>query len=508
MLSFSFAPYPTRFLAFISLIPLFWLIDEAKKPFIYGYLFGVGLGAGQVWWLLSQTFPLFPLIRFLLVVGVILLSGFLGLFPGLFASLTKRIGLWAAPLIWPAVEMIRELTDLAFPWELLGYSLTPWPVLTQTASLWGVYGLGALIVLVNLALYQLLKNLRDSRKALVWGGVLAGTFVFMLGFGLIRLGTAKPEKAFRVALVQPNVPTVLKGSRNLYDSLITAMLDQTRDAARFKPDLILYPETATLVDLTKPTPFTAPYLELVDSMNVYLATGIPHSLRDKGRHRFANSATLVHRDGSLDSLYIKIRLAPFGETIPFENVLPFLGKIDVQGGHHYRGKDYVVYRDAPQPFSFLICYEAIFPGLTRNFVHRGARMLAAVTNDVWFGQLQGPAQHAEMAVMRTVENGVPMIRAANNGISMIVDPYGRVLASSQLLVKTIVAGDVPRPVGPTAYTRFGFLFPYAASGFVLVMLVTRLVQRGVRRKREPRKARDSLQRSSRKVRRDRPSPRA
>lgn len=485
MLSFSFAPYPTRFLAFIALVPLFWLIDGTKKPFLYGYLFGVGLGAGQVWWLVSQTFPLYPLIRFLLVVGVILLSAFLGLFPGLFASLTKRLGLWTAPLIWPAVEMIRELTDLAFPWELLGYSLTPWPVFTQTASLAGVYGLGALIVLVNLSVYQLLKNLKDSRKVLVWSGVLAGTFVFMLGFGLIRLGTARNEKAFRAALVQPNVPTVLKGSRNLYDSLITAMLAQTRDAGRFAPDLILYPETATLVDLTKPAPYTEPYLALTDSLNVYLATGIPHTLREDGRLRFANSATLVHPDGSVDSLYIKIRLAPFGETIPFENILPFLGKIDVQGGHHYRGKDYVVYRDAPQPFSFLICYEAIFPLLTRNFVHRGARMLAAVTNDVWFGQLQGPAQHAEMAVMRTVENGVPMIRAANNGISMIVDPYGRVLASSQLLEKTIVAGDVPRATGPTIYTRFGFLFPYAAAGFVVVMFAVRLVRQGKRRKRKP-----------------------
>jgi len=487
LLSFAFAPYPTRFLAFIGLIPLLWIIEKTKKTFLHAWLFGVGLFVPLVWWIVTNSYPLRPFIRLLLVIGVALLSAYLALFPALFASLTKRIGLWAAPLVWPAVEMLRELTDLAFPWDLLGYSLTPWPLFTQTASIWGVYGLGAVIVLVNLAIYKLLKGWKDKRLRLRWGALLACTVLFVLGFGAVRLATAKNTDTLRVALIQPNVPVVLKGAGNVRDSLIAAMLEQTRQAAYYEPDIILYPETATLADLTRDDATAKLYLDLADSLNITLVTGVPYWVDTGVRYRFANAATVVHPDGSMDEIYIKIRLAPFGETIPFEHVLPFLRKIDVQGGHHYRGTDYVVFKNAPEPLSFLICYEAIFPLLTRNFVHRGAKMLCAVTNDVWFGPAAGPKQHAEMAVLRAVENGVPMIRAANNGVSMIVDPYGRVLARSELLVKTTVFGEVQKARGKTIYTVFGFLFPYLAAGFVLAMLVIRTIQRGRRRKRKVRR---------------------
>ena len=485
MLYFAFAPYPTRFLAFIALVPLFWIIEESPKPFFNAWLFGMGLFVPLVWWLVTNSYPLKPFIRFLLVLGVAVLSGYLALFPGLFASLTKRIGLWAAPLIWPAVEMLRELTDLAFPWGFLGYTLTPWPLFTQTASIWGTYGLGAVIVGINLGIYKLLRSWKNKRLRIRWGAVLAGTVVFMIGFGAIRLTTAKQQESLKVALIQPNVPVVIKGSQRVRDSLITAMLDQTRKARATEPDIILYPETATFADLTRDDEKARSYLDLIDSLDVTLATGIPYWVRVANRTRFANAATVVLPDGSVDDVYIKIRLAPFGETIPFEHVFPFLRKIDVQGGHHYRGKEYVVYKNAPQPLSFLICYESIFPLLTRNFVHKGSRLLCNVTNDVWFGPASGPKQHAEMAVLRAVENGVPLIRAANNGISMIVDPYGRVLAKSKLLVKTQVIGEVPKASAGTIYTSFGFLFPYLAALATAAVLVISIVRKKKERSKQP-----------------------
>jgi apolipoprotein N-acyltransferase len=477
VLYFAFAPYPTRFLAFVALVPLFWIVEESPKPFFHAWLFGMGLFVPLVWWLVTNSYPLRPFIRFLLVLGVAVLSGYLALFPGLFASLSKRTGLWAAPLIWPAVEMLRELTDLAFPWGLLGYTLTPWPLFTQTASIWGVYGLGALIVGINLGIYKLLRSWEDKRLRIRWGVVLAGVIVFIVGFGAIRLATVKKTESLKVALIQPNVPVVLKGSGSQRDSLIAGMLGQTREAATAEPDLILYPETATLADITRDSKRAARYRNLIDSLDIPLATGIPYWVDLGNRTRFANAATVVHTDGSVDKVYIKIRLASFGETIPFEHLLPFLAKIDVQGGHHYRGKEYVVYKNAPQPLSFLICYESIFPLLTRNFVHKGSRLLCNVTNDVWFGPASGPKQHAEMAVLRAVENGVPLIRAANNGISMLVDPYGRVLAKSQLLVKTMVIGEVPKATKSTIYTSFGFLFPYLAALATAALLVISIVRK-------------------------------
>lgn len=482
MLSFAFAPYLTRFIVFVGLIPLLWIIEEEKKPFFKSWLWGIGLWIPLVWWIVTNSYPLRPSIRVLLVIGVAILSGYLALFPGLFAALVKRIGLWSAPLVWVACEVLRELTDLAFPWDYLGYTMTPWPVFTQTASIWGVYGISALLVLFNLGIYSLIRHRKDKRKRLVWGLVLAGTVVFTVGFGIIRLATAKKTEQLKVALIQPNVPVVLKGAVGVRDSLITAMLDQTREAGKDNPNLVLYPETATFTDLTSQTRRSLLYRHLADSMDTYIVTGIPHHVRDEGRIRFANAATVVHPDGEVDKTYIKIRLAPFGETIPFENVLPFLRKIDVQGGHHYRGSQYVVYEDTPQPLSFLICYESIFPHLTRNFVHRGSRLLCNVTNDVWFGPENGPEQHAEMAVLRAVENGVPLIRAANNGVSMLVDPYGRILKRSELLIKTEVTGAVPTAIGPTVYSSVGFLFGYVVAGMVTIMLVIQLIRRGKRRK--------------------------
>lgn len=451
-----------------------------------------------MWWIMSQTFPLRPFIRFLLIAGVILLVGFLGLFQGLAASIIKRTGLWTAPLVWPAVEMLRELTDLAFPWELLGYSVTPWPILTQTASIWGVYGLGSIIILVNLGIYKIIVNRKDRVPRTRWALVLAGTLLFVVGFGAIRLATARKTPEIKVALLQPNVPTVIKGSLAERDSLVGAMLDMTREAARKKPDLILYPETSTLADITRKGKYTDAYLQLADSIDIPVATGIFYWVQQGQRMRFANAATVIDSSGRIGDVYIKIRLAPFGETIPFENLLPFLSKIDVQGGHHYRGKEYVVYKDTPVPISFLICYESIFPLLTRNFVHKGAKMLCNVTNDVWFGEMQGPEQHAEMAPMRAVENGVPLIRAANNGISMIVDPYGRVLKESPLMVKTIVEGDVPTAIGPTIFTQAGFLYPYLAAVFVIAMLVTKLVSKGGRPRQSTGTGQGSPRQSSRK----------
>jgi len=421
----------------------------------------------------------------MLILGVLLLSGYMALFPAMFASFTKRIGLWFAPLVWMGVELLHELTDLAFPWGYLGYTMTPWPLFTQTASLWGVYGLGAIIILINLGLYGAISRWRQKKKRIAWLLLTGSVLVFITGFGALRLATAPKTDSLRVALIQPNIPIVMKGLEARRDSLITAMIEQTKDAASYKPDIILFPETATLAYLADyDSKYAKRYFKLADSLNLTLATGMPHMINDGRSYRFANAATVIHPSGYLDEIYIKMRLAPFGETIPFENIFPFLAKIDVQGGHHYRGKKYTVYTTTPEPLSFLICYEAIFPQLTRNFVHRGSKLLCNITNDVWFGPAKGPLQHSEMAVLRTVENGVPMIRAANNGVSMIVDAYGRILAKSKLLVKTTVYGKVPKASGrKTIYNLFGFLLPYLATGFVAIMLLLRKIQRGKRGKR-------------------------
>jgi apolipoprotein N-acyltransferase len=254
----------------------------------------------------------------------------------------------------------------------------------------------------------------------------------------------------------------------------------TRQSAATHPDLILYPETATLTDVTRSETMGPAIRGLADSLGTEIFTGSP--LFDERRNSWHNGAVLIRPDEQpIGQRYYKIRLVPFSEKIPYADELPIIRKIlgTADMGDWARGHDYTVFRWSRGTLSALICFEAIFPDLTREFTRRGSQLLAVVTNDGWFGRLVGAQQHAELAVLRTVENGVPMIRSANNGISFIVDPYGRILKQTPLFVQTILAGPVPQPLAPTLYRRYGDWFMLAC----LLGLLVGLVILGIRARR-------------------------
>jgi apolipoprotein N-acyltransferase len=214
---------------------------------------------------------------------------------------------------------------------------------------------------------------------------------------------------------------------------------------------------------------------LADSLRTEIFTGTP--LFDERRNSWHNGAVLI-RPGEepVKQRYYKIRLVPFSEKIPYADELPIIRKIlgTADMGDWARGHDYTVFHWSGGTLSTLICFEAIFPDLTREFTRRGSQLLAVVTNDGWFGRMVGAQQHAELAVLRTVENGVPMIRSANNGISLIVDPYGRILKQTPLFVQTILAGPVPQPLAPTIYRRYGDrLMLMCLLGLVVGLVVLR-----------------------------------
>jgi apolipoprotein N-acyltransferase len=215
---------------------------------------------------------------------------------------------------------------------------------------------------------------------------------------------------------------------------------------------------------------------LADSLSTEIFTGTP--LFDERRNSWHNGAVLI-RPGEepVKQRYYKIRLVPFSEKIPYADELPIIRKIlgTADMGDWARGHDYTVFHWARGTLSALICFEAIFPDYTREFTRRGSQLLAVVTNDGWFGRMVGAQQHAELAVLRTVENGVPMIRSANNGISFIADPYGRILRKTPLFVQTILAGQVPQPLAPTPYRRYGDWFMLVCLLGLIAGSVVRLV---------------------------------
>jgi apolipoprotein N-acyltransferase len=201
---------------------------------------------------------------------------------------------------------------------------------------------------------------------------------------------------------------------------------------------------------------------------------------DGGGYCAYNSALLVDGDGAVLGKYDKIHLVPFGEAIPFESVFPALRDVNFGEADFRRGDEYLVFEVDDARFSTLICFEAIFPRLVREFVDDGAQVLVNITNDVWYGRTSMPFQHAQMAVMRAIENRRSLARSANSGVSLFADPYGRVIARTAIFERGVLVEDVPIVEGKTFYTRHGGMIAWLMLGAAAVLLIVALPPQGGR----------------------------
>ncbi len=498
-LSLAFAPFPYRFLSFFALVPFLWIVEAAsvRRAFLWGWTFGALAAGFHFWWLWFLVVPVEQVTRTLLNLGVVLLFGYLGLYFGLLAVAVKRLGAWSAVLALPVLEFLKAQFQIAFPWDLLGYTMTPWVPIVQLAAFGGVYLVSGWVMLVNVLVYRLLSALVPRAEArprvprfLPPAVALLAAFLLPLALAAARIRPNHPW--FRAAIVQPDVSPVDKGDRNSYERIQADLLRLTREAAAGHPDLIIYPETATLNDVTADNSIGRLVRGLADSLKTPIFTGTP--LHDRALGEWYNGAVLIRPgEDSVTQRHYKMRLVPFSEKIPYADEVPLLRKLigTADMGNWSRGRLWTVFRSgrpdsspgSPVPgpktlsFSSLICYEAIFPDLARRFCRLGAELLVVVTNDGWFGRIIGSGQHAELAVVRTVENGVPMCRSANNGISFICDPYGRVLQRTALFTQCVLTGPVPRPIAPTPYRRFGDWYIAASLLGLCALAVVRICRR-------------------------------
>jgi apolipoprotein N-acyltransferase len=491
-LSFAFAPFGARFLSYVTLIPLLVTIYKYnyKKVFLYGFLFGVVFALFHLWWLYFLIVPVEPATKILLYLGVTILFGYLALYTAVFSIATKFLGLAFAPLVWVALEFIRTKSEIGFPWGLLGYSQISHTSIVQISSIFGVYGLSAWLVWINLLIFWIFQK----KHKLTYLVILIISFVLPIGYGLMRI-KEKPS-VLKVAVVQPNIAPNEKGDRESRNRLIDELLALIRNAANQKPDLIILPETATIIDITKSEDLRITIQSIIDTNNVYLFTGTP--LFEPGGSVYYNGAVLfepnvvgldsvIYTDSThyvpvsnFDKIYRKIHLVPFSERIPYVDKIGLVRKIETGDmGDCTPGKEYTVFEiqipnsQIPNKFACLICFEAIFPDLAHEFTSRGADMLINITNDGWFGKTPGPYQHCELAVMRSVENGVPLIRSANNGISLITDSYARIKNRTGLFTQTVLIDSVPSPLTSTFYRTYGDIFIYIALGIIIIVILVK-----------------------------------
>jgi len=472
------------FLAWFSLVPLFFLIQDQPLARVTWFGFWTGMVfyfLGLLW--VTNTIVNFgnlPVVVSYLVL--MLLAAYLSLYLALFCYLVKKWSLgnplsflWLAPVIWTALEYLRSThSAYGFSWLGLGYSQAGNLPVIQAAEITGVYGISTLIVFVNASLYFILhafvgqNNNRSTetfsfKPALRVAGVGLVVLALWLGYGKIALEkwpeTPAKTPSFKVALVQGNIPQNLKWNPLYQDQVMNTYRKLSLKAVPSRPDLIVWPEASMpfYYSLDKiHTPFVQ---NIARDTKTPLLIGSPYLERkDKARISY-NSAYLIAGDGQTIGRYDKIHLVPFGEFVPFQDILWFVNKMVAGIGNFGRGKKVGVFDVKGVKLGISICYEIIFPDLVRQPVNLGAQFLVNITNDAWFGQSAASYQHMDMVALRAVENRVPIVRAANTGITGTIDPTGNIRQTTELFTTDLVITDIhPRQAEKTFYSRYGDVF--------------------------------------------------
>lgn len=466
---FSFFP----FLSFVFLIPLFFysLQKPLKKTIRELYIFSYFVSLSQVFWL---VYVKIEGVWFLIIIGMFLLAGYVALFylvvGILFRFFYTRTSKWyiiVFPAVWIIIDYIRTLGELSFPWCFLGYSLTPLLPLSQVASITGVWGLTYLIVLGNTLLWELLVGIYKGEKIKKKLQLLGLFFLLLLiisAYGTVKILINKKsqQKEIKVALLQTSIDQFNWGNKSL-DTSFAVTESLTYIAAQNTPDIIIGPESALLCFLARQASYSQRVSKLVDSIKIPMLLGAVHwdiEKRDTGDVVYVyNTAFLIQPFKKEFTPYRKIKLVPFSEAMPFEGIFPILSRVNLGEADFSRGKENTIFiinnsfKIAP-----FICYEIIYPNFVRERLKENNTIIAHLTNDGWFGKTTGPYQHATMARMRAIENGVPLARCAITGISMLVDNNGKVIKKSGLYKRVIIDGSLPLSNTKTIYNKYGDWF--------------------------------------------------
>jgi apolipoprotein N-acyltransferase len=486
LLCLSFPKFGYAAVAWIALLPLLaaLVFRRGRAATRLGYVSGVVSSVGLLYWTAIVVAHFGGLSIGLATGAMLLLCLVLGVFTALFAATLglwlRAFGHWAAlcaPLAWVAMELLRRQLLYGFAWCLLGYSQAEVLPLVQVAALAGVYGVSFVVVLApSVTVFALFEPAARRRWLAVAGGltVLAGAWVY----GALRLRAPIASLgSVRVGVIQASIPQDEKWQEGLAWRNVERHLALSREAARRGATLVVWPESA-VPDYFDSTPLVAAALrQFARDQNVYLLFG-NDDREDEGEERVWVGAKLLAPDGRLTLRYHKMELVPFGEYVPLQGLFGILGvrKLVEQAGSYIPGTEATVGSVDSARVGVTICYEAIFPDLVRHFTLNGANLLANVTNDGWYGSTSAPYQHFAMARLRSVENGRSFVRAANTGISALIDPRGRVLGRTVLFERRTLVGDVPLTGETTFYSRHGDVFAWtclAASLLVTTLALAR-----------------------------------
>jgi apolipoprotein N-acyltransferase len=466
---------------------------------------------GTVYWTASVMRQFGDLALPISVLLMILLAAYLALYPAIFAVLVHRLrvsygpsALWLAPAAWVTTELGRGHLFTGFPWVLLGYSQASVLPVAQLASLSGVYGLSFLVALVNAAVVLSVTptesghgrpaGLKARSSTSVWSVHVADSaaswwplalalaiVAVTAGWGALRLranSLTTEGTPVRVGLIQGNIAQEQKWDPARAEQILARYEDMSRLAARRGARFIIWPESSLPYFFEEDPAHGDAVRQLAFQTRSWVLFGSDQIKRGQPP-RYYNSAFLLAPSGTVEAVYQKIHLVPFGEYVPLKKLLFFAGPLVESVSDFSPGEEMPTMPVAGHPVSTAICYEVVYPGLARQAVAGGSQLLTTITNDAWYGRSSAPWQHFEQAALRAIEQGRYLARSANTGISGIVDPYGRVVTRSQLFEQAAVVGDARFLDGRTVYGRIGDVFAYACA-----LLVAGAILAGRRRQTE------------------------
>ncbi|MEW6672312.1 MAG: apolipoprotein N-acyltransferase [Thermodesulfobacteriota bacterium] len=488
LLTASFPKVGLDWLAWFALVPLLVSIRtlSVKDSFLLGLTTGFVHYLTLVYWLV-YTMKDYGNLPFPVAVSILMLmAAYLALYIAVFAC---SVSLWepgpfgsliSIPLTWVSIEYLRSFLLSGFPWEFLGHSQFNRLHIIQISDIFGVYGVSFLLALSNTAIllcYLFVKEKRWRGFSVTRGPaalsllIFFGTFLACWSYSGWRIRNVdhaiSASPAVRIGIVQGNIDQSRKWDPAFQDSTTEKYLDLSLSAVKDRPELLVWPETATPFYYLSDTRLTGRIQKGIQSAGADFLVGSPSFVRRADKIDYFNSAYVILSDGSVSAKYDKAQLVPFGEYVPLKKWLPFLGKMVENVGDFKTGEKGNTVSWRGYRLGIQICFEIIFPGLSRAMVQNQAALLVNITNDAWFGKTAAPYQHFSMAVFRAIENRRTLVRSANTGISGFVDPVGRIIASTPLFEEAVTTRPVPVLTAATVYTRYGDAF---AQGCLLALL--------------------------------------
>ena len=472
-------------LVWVASLPLLLAAVSARRRssgFWLGYLSGAVFLSGSCYWFVGVMEgygglnP--PVALGVLVLFVLVFSTFYGVFGLLETSVARRsadLALLLSPFLWVALELARTYLITGFPWNLLGYAVRP-VGLEQLASVAAVYGLSFLAVVTSaLVAWVILR----PRNKVSWVALFLWVAALAAGNWLLLPPLPQPEPNAAV-LVQPNISLGESAMEKWVpwenpaplEILVEKSVAAAREAGATSasPPLLVWPESSAPFYFNRDPVFRGAMESMAKQSGAYVISGTV-TFTGPGTAGPQNSAVLLAPDGRMLLQYDKIHLVPFGEYVPWWAFPGKVGKITAQVGDFVPGKSVRVARTPEGSIGIFICYEAIFPQLVRRFAADGAGVLVNISDDGWYGDTSAPYQHFEIARFRAIENGRFLLRGTNNGITAIVDPYGRVRKEIARNRFDILTGHFRYLSKKTFYTEHGDVFAWSCVGVAAGMIL-------------------------------------